>query len=124
MAKILLVEPAENMGKLLKNALSGNGYQVSWHRDAQSAVHSADRSTPDAVVLELAMPRHNGMEFLHEFRSYTEWVDVPVIIHSMVAPDRTATGQRLMRSLGVVEHLYKPTTKLKKLLRTTEEALA
>lgn len=124
MGKILLIEPAEDMGELLKNALSDNGHEVDWQKDAQAAVHSADKSTPDAVVLELAMPDHNGVEFLHEFRSYTEWMDVPVIIHSHVAPDRSKTGKRLMDSLGVSEHLYKPMTRLSKLLSTTEEVLA
>lgn len=124
MAKILLVEPAEDMGKLLKNALDDVGHKVRWEKDAQSAVHAADEEAPDAVVLELAIPRHNGVEFLHEFRSYKEWMDIPVVIHSMVEPDRTHTGQRLMDSLGVVAHLYKPTTRLDKLLATTKEALA
>ena len=118
-----MVEPAEDMGQLDRDVLTGNGHEVSWEKDVQDAVHAADQSTPDAVVLELAIPGHNGVEFLHEFRSYTEWMDIPVIVHSVVAPDRSPAGQRLMRSLGIAQHLYKPTTRLKKLLATTEEAL-
>jgi DNA-binding response OmpR family regulator len=124
MAKILLIEPAEDMGKLLKSVLSECGHKVNWHKDAQAAVHAADKLKPDAVVLELAIPGHNGVEFLHEFRSYTEWMDIPVIVHSQIAPDRSRSGRRLMSSLGIYQHLYKPTTRLKELVSTTEEALA
>ena len=119
-----MVEPAENMGKLLRDALVDNGYEVNWEKNAQDAVHSADKFVPGLVVLELAMSEHNGVEFLHEFRSYAEWMSIPIIIYSQIAPDKSRAGKRLMRSLGVTEHLYKPTTKLKKLLRITEEALA
>lgn len=124
MSRILLIEPAEDMGQLIKRAILDSGHEVDWQKDAQKAVHSADESVPDVVVLELAMPGHNGVEFLHEFRSYTEWMDIPVIVYSQIAPDRSMTGKRLMNSLGIIEYLYKPTTRLNKLLKTTEEALA
>ncbi len=123
MARILLVEPAEDMGKLLSTVLADGGHEVAWEKNAQSAVHSADAAAPDAVVLELAMPGHNGVEFLHEFRSYSEWMDIPVIIYSQVAPDRSPAGQRLMRSLGITDHLYKPTTRLQQLVNVAQAAL-
>jgi DNA-binding response OmpR family regulator len=123
MKNILIVEPADDMGGLVRQALEDRGHKASWAKTAQSAVHLADEASPDAVILELAIPEHNGVEFLHEFRSYPEWMDVPVILYSHIEPDRTPSGRRLMDSLGVVEHLYKPTSPLKRLVQVTEESI-
>jgi DNA-binding response OmpR family regulator len=120
---ILIVEPADDMGGLVQQALEDRGHKAAWAKTAQSAVHLADETLPYAVILELAIPEHNGVEFLHEFRSYPEWMDVPVILYSHIEPDRTPSGRRLMNSLGVVEHLYKPTSPLKRLIQVTEESI-
>jgi DNA-binding response OmpR family regulator len=123
MKKILLVEPAQDMGKLIRDYLADKGYGVAWAKTAQKAVHLADESTPDAVILELIMPGHNGVEFIHELKSYTEWMEIPIILYTHLEPDRSLAGRRAMSSLGISEHLYKPTTTLEGLLRKTRESL-
>jgi DNA-binding response OmpR family regulator len=84
-------------------------------RSAQAAVHEADQQMPDLVVLELQLPRHNGVEFLYEFRSYAEWQHIPVLVHTFVPPHELAQASILTRELGVVRTLYKPETTLAQL---------
>jgi len=72
---------------------------------AQAAVHAADERQPDVVVIELQLPAHNGVEFLHEFRSYPEWQWIPVVVNTVLHPARVqATRQILQDELGVVEY--------------------
>lgn len=98
-------------------ALETAGHTVAHAVSAQTAVHMADQCCPDAVVLELQLPRHNGVEFLYEFRSYSEWLHIPIVIQSFVPPHEYNLGSTLHSELGVVAMLHKPTTSLRQLVR-------
>jgi DNA-binding response OmpR family regulator len=115
---VLLVEPDVLLAKTYQLALEAAGHSVASVRSAQDAVHEADVQTPDAVVLELQMPKHNGIEFLYEFRSYPEWLHVPIVVQSHLAPHQYHCGETLCRELGVKRLLHKPATNLRQLVAT------
>jgi CheY-like chemotaxis protein len=120
---VLLLEPNTLLAKTYTAALQHAGHSVAHATGAQAAVNAADKRQPDVVVLELQLPAHSGLEFLHEFRSYPEWQAVPVVVHSMVSPAQTAAVEEgLRRDLGVHAVLYKPRTSLQQLLRAVREA--
>lgn len=109
---ILLIEPDILQARAYRTAISRDGHTVAHAATAQQAVGLADERVPDVVVLELQLPSHNGIEFLYEFRSYSEWMNIPVIIHTFV-PTRELNGAAtLKRQLGVQHILYKPATTL------------
>jgi len=109
---ILLIEPDALQARAYAAALEQAGHTVARAAGAQSAVHAADEQAPDAAVLELQLSGHNGVEFLYEFRSYPEWLHVPVILHTFVPPDELAFAATLKSELGVRRILYKSATKL------------
>lgn len=115
MKKILVLDPSVEFGHVLKRYLEEKGMAVRHETTSQDAVHSADSEVPDLVILEIILPEHNGVEFLHEFRSYKDWMDIPAIIYSRVHPEHSDLDRRSLKSLGVVHHLYKPTTTLAEL---------
>ena len=79
---------------------------------------AADQQLPDLVIVELQLIEHSGIEFLYEFRSYTEWQSIPVIIQSQVPPSEfSANWQSLKQQLGIDTYLYKPHASLQKLLK-------
>jgi DNA-binding response OmpR family regulator len=112
---ILLIEPDKILADTYQSALIADGHEVVHTRSAQDAVHRADQTMPDVVVLELQLPRHNGVEFLYEFRSYSEWLNIPVVVHTFVPPHELAQAVILEKELGVVRTLYKPDTTLAQL---------
>jgi DNA-binding response OmpR family regulator len=121
MSQILLVEPDRILAEIYYRSLRHAGHQVVACSGAQAAVLSADQVQPDMVILELQLIEHSGIEFLYEFRSYTDWQNIPVIIHSQVPPaEFNANWQLLQDELGVAAYLYKPRTSLQKLLRAIE----
>lgn len=117
---ILLVEPDTLLAGTYGRAFEATGHTVAVARSAQMAVHAADEQQPDVVVLELQLPRHNGVEFLYEFRSYPEWLEVPVVIHSFTPPSEYASAATLERELGVRRCLYKPETSLADLCKAVQ----
>ncbi|HWB39003.1 MAG TPA: response regulator [Candidatus Saccharimonadales bacterium] len=125
MAQILLVEPDQLLAKTYAAGLTYAGHNVVAARTAQSAVQAADALQPDLVVLELQLVEHSGVEFLYEFRSYSEWQNVPVMIHSHVPPAEFNSHLQLLKDeLGVQVYLYKPATSLQFLLETVTDQLA
>lgn len=124
MAKLLLIEPERLLADTYAAALTAAGHEVRHAATAQAAIHSADEVIPDLVLLELQLARHDGVEFLHEFRSYQEWQAIPVIVHSFMVPGELALAEPALRQrLGVGAVLYKPRTALKQLLSAIADQL-
>lgn len=61
--KVLLVEPDRILGATLVEQLSAAGHDVVWRHSAQTALDSLDETLPGAVILELQLGIHNGIEF-------------------------------------------------------------
>lgn len=120
---ILLIEPDKKLGETYKRALTNPGHTVHWAAHAQDAVHSADLSRPQLIILELQLAGHNGIEFLYEFRSYPEWQGIEVLVLTVVPPASLEITQEMMDSLGIAHCLYKPATTLKQLVRAVEEII-
>ncbi len=125
MARILLVEPDAPVAHAIFIALRRRDLEVQVCASAQSAISSADTLTPDAVILELQLALHNGLEFLYEFRSYADWQRIPIVAYTMVSPaEFSSNWQLLTETLGVRAYLYKPRASLPKLVHAVERALS
>lgn len=116
---ILLIEPDVVLARTYKSALQSAGHSVAHATSAQHAIIAADEQAPDLVVLELQLPSHNGIAFLQEFQSYSDWADVPVVFHTYVPARTNGDAHKIMRHEYGVEHwLYKPQTTLVQFLAT------
>jgi len=115
---ILLLEPNTLIAKTYTHALSQAGHTVHHALSAQAAIDAADAAGPDLVIMELQLPAHGGVEFLHEFRSYSEWQHTPVIVNTVLAPTKIAGMRDILRQeLGVATVLYKPQATIADLLK-------
>lgn len=113
---VLLVEPDLILARMYRQAFEQDGYDVSHVADAQSAINMADKQRPNVVVLEMQLTLHSGAAFLYEFRSYVDWFDIPVVLHTLIPISRLQPYQRALDELGVSDVLYKPETSLQSLL--------
>ena len=98
---ILLVEDDPRLGAEIRETLTDEGFDVTWHQDGGQAI----RENPDdyrLVVLDLMLPNKHGFDILKEFR---ESSDVPVIILTA----RTDTHDKVRGfKLGGDDYLTKP----------------
>lgn len=118
--RILLVEPNRINANIYKSALAKSGHKIFVAHQAESAIHLLDKHQVDLVVLELQLGDHNGVEFMYELRSYTEWHNLPIVVHSLVPEYQANLNADAKKSLGIVDYLYKPTTSLEKLVLVLE----
>jgi DNA-binding response OmpR family regulator len=122
MKKILIIEPDNVLANIYSKFFSDHKFKTIIARNAQQAIFIADEKTPDVVVLELQLTEHSGIEFLYEFRSYNEWINVPIIINSQIPPrEFKENWDILTKDLGVSKYLYKPVTSLAKLMSSVNE---
>lgn len=123
MADILLIEPDTILGETYASALRSTGHEVALHHQAETGIFAVDEKKPDLILLELQLPGHGGVEFLHELRSYTEWQQIPVLLHTMIAPKRIRHYIGRLQSLGVIDYLYKPAASLQQMMKAVDKAL-
>lgn len=123
MGHILLIEPNRLLSKQYQEFLESQGHDVTVVQNAQAAVNAADQARPDAVVMELLLAGHGGIEFLYEFRSYTEWRQVPALLLTRLARADVAVNDQTLADLGVADYLYKPETSLKRLSQRLDAVL-
>lgn len=68
MTNILVIDDNADMRYLLENLLSTNGFTVNLAKDSEEAFSCFDKSIPDLVILDLRLPKMNGIEILKKIR--------------------------------------------------------
>ena len=121
MKQVLFIEPDAIVAALYGDILTRHGYNVIYTKSAQQAIAAADKHLPDVVVTELQIARHNGVEFLYEFKSYTEWQNIPVVVLSSLPARTLAKYTSLTDQLRVVAVLRKSETTAALLLKTVDD---
>lgn len=79
MSKIALVDDNRNFLVSVSMTLKSEGFQVDTYSDGQSALNAFSHRMPDLAVLDLKMPRMDGMELLERLRLKSA---LPIIILS------------------------------------------
>lgn len=101
--RILLVEDDEALGEGIRVALKPEGYTVDWARDGASALHALTHEDFALAVLDLGLPRMDGLEVLKRLRAGDNAIPV------LVLTARDATADRIAGlDAGADDYLIKP----------------
>jgi DNA-binding response OmpR family regulator len=82
MPRLLLVEDDRLFRDLVSSAMSRSGYQVTTAADGQAGWDALENANPELILLDLAMPRMDGLSFLRKLRAQDKWGSVPVLVIS------------------------------------------
>jgi len=102
---VLIIEDDENISKALEVRLNARGYQTATAFDAIMGMQKAFTSSPDAILLDIAMPGGNGLTLAERFKSSTKTQDVPIIF--LTASKQPELRQKAM-ALGGTAFFEKP----------------
>jgi len=103
---VLIIEPDGILAKVYQKAMLNTGKNAYIAQTAQKAISMIDELKPSVIILELQLSGHSGIEFLHEFRSYEDWTNIRVIIHSSVPKTSLNLNSRIWKQLGIDKYLY------------------
>jgi FixJ family two-component response regulator len=101
--RLLVVDDEIEIADLLAEFFTSLGYQVAVAHDAEAALALASRGRPDAVLLDVAMPRISGEEVL--VRLHRLDPGLPIVMLTGHADEEM--GRRLLRS-GAFDFVAKP----------------
>ena len=102
MAKITLVDDDENIVTSVSLALESHGHTVKAYYDGASGLAALENDPPDMAILDVKMPRMDGMEVLRRLRRTS---DIPVII--LTSKDEEI-DEILGFNLGADDYMHKP----------------
>jgi CheY-like chemotaxis protein len=84
--RVLVVDDEEDIRVLLRNQLEQAGHDVAGEAsDGIEAMNLCESAKPDAVILDLLMPRMNGFEVIPKLR--TKHPKVAIVAYTAVAGD-------------------------------------
>jgi DNA-binding response OmpR family regulator len=100
--KILVVDDEDGIGDLLEYGLGSAGFNVTIAADGSSALEATRAWTPDAILLDVALPDIDGFSLFPRLRQLTA---SPIIfVTAKAEPEERATGMRL----GAFHFVTKP----------------
>jgi two-component system cell cycle response regulator len=77
--RILVVDDHEDNIELLRARLEARGYIVEGASDGQAALDAVERSCPDLILLDVMMPKMDGMEVVRRLKAKRESKELPFI---------------------------------------------
>jgi two-component system response regulator MprA len=101
--RILVVDDDRAVRESLRRSLSFNGYSVELAQDGVEALEAITNDRPDAVVLDVMMPRMDGLEVCRQLRSTGD--DLPILV--LTARDTTSEKVAGLDA-GADDYLPKP----------------
>jgi len=103
-SSVLLVDDDEELADMLKNYLERDGYSVGWAADGETGVREALSGRYAIAVVDVMMPRMNGIETLMAIRASSK---LPVIMLTAKGDD---TDRIVGLEIGADDYIPKPCT--------------
>ena len=116
-AKVLLVDDDPVILKLLQVNFEMEGYTVLTANDGVEGLEKARAERPDVVILDIMMPRMDGLEVTRELKGDDSTKEMPILLLSAKAQ---ASDIQLGREVGADDYLTKPFDPLELLERVSE----
>ena len=88
--KILLAEDTRDLNRVLTVALEHAGFDVDSAFDGEEALAYLEKNGYDLLILDIMMPKKNGIEVLREIRSYDNMTPVLLLTAKAEVDDRVA----------------------------------
>ena len=116
----MIVDDSLTVRKITSRLLTREGFEVITAKDGLDALQVLSERMPDAILLDIEMPRMDGFEFTKTVKADARTAHIPIIMIT----SRTAEKHRnRAQELGVEAYLGKPFQE-EELLRRLREMLA
>lgn len=112
MAKILIVEDNASLNEAYEMVLSHEGHTIKVAHNGVEGLERLQNFTPDLILLDLLMPKLDGIGFLKEYRKRYPKSETKVVILTNLDQDKEITAAL---QLGAYKYIVKARTSPKQL---------
>lgn len=102
---ILVIEDEEHIQELIRFNLVNNGYETLVASDGLQGIAMAKASLPDMILLDLMLPKMDGLDVCRNLRADAETAGIPII---MLTAKGSETDKVLGLEMGADDYLTKP----------------
>ncbi len=122
---ILLVDDDDNLREIVKAKLESAGFSVVEAKDGQEGVEETKKFKPDLILMDVQMPKMNGIEALSKIKADSEVANTKVLFLTNYGEADTADApldDKFAKDAGAVGHLRK-TDDLNKIIDRVRQEL-
>ena len=102
---ILTVDDSPSVRKMVEFTLKSKGFAMQSAGDGMEALERLKEEIFDAIILDINMPRMNGLEFLEKIKQDDKLAAIPVI---MLTTEGQEEDKNKSISLGATAYIVKP----------------
>jgi len=119
-SKILIIEDEQTILKAISIALEDAGFEVRTAIDGESGENTAIAETPDLILLDIILPRKNGLDVLRSLKDNAATSNIPIILLTNLS-DTDTVSQGV--ALGARGYLVKANYSLDEVVAKVKEVL-
>jgi len=121
MAKLLIVEDDPLMSRMYQKIFTFEKYDVELARDGQEGLDKAREVKPTLILLDVMMPKMNGLEVLKKLKADPDLKSIPVVMLTNLAGEKDAEEAL---AAGAVKYIIKSEYDPKTIAGMVKEVLA
>ncbi len=120
MTKILILEDESSIRFPLKEKLIASGYEVYTAVDGEEGLSEVTVSKPDLILLDLYMPKIDGVTFISKLRKNDWGANIPVIVFTNLG---SQTIEDQLKAYNISGFFLKANTTLDEILQKIQEII-
>jgi len=120
MKKILIIEDEKMLAEMYKDKFDEEGFETDLVFSSEEAVDYLKTNKPDLILLDILLPKENGISFLRRMKEIENFSEIPVVAFSNYDELRT---KKEAFELGVKAYLIKTQYTPKEILEQVKKFL-
>jgi DNA-binding response OmpR family regulator len=119
-AKILIVEDDPLMSRVYQRIFKLEGYEIVTAQDGEEGLKKATETNPVLIMLDIMMPKMNGLDILQKLKSQDSTKTIPIIMLTNLAGQEDA---KKVISMGAAKYKVKSEYKPSRVTNMVKEVL-
>jgi CheY-like chemotaxis protein len=120
-AKILIIEDDALLSRMYLTIFTSSNYEVEVATDGEEGLEKARAKKPTLILLDIMMPKLNGMEVLRKLKADPELQHIPVVVLTNLAGNNDIQSAL---QLGAVRYIIKSENKPREVEEIVRNILA
>lgn len=121
MANILIIEDDELIRRMYQQIFSFHGHNITLASNGEEGIEQARANKPTLILLDIMMPKLNGLDMLKQIKALPELEKIPVIILTNLMG---AADAETALSAGAIKYIIKSDYTPKEVVDMVEGILA